>query len=134
MTLVVPNVGEDLILQYAVNKDAPEDLVLKLFKSDTTPAESDTAATFTESDWTGYSSSSLTGASWNATPGDPSQVDYAQQIFTSSADQAVQQNYGYFLVRTTGTELMWAERFTDGPYPIENDGDQIKVTPIFTGA
>ena len=24
---------------------------------------------------------------------------------------------------------MWGERFTDGPYPITNNGDVIKVTP-----
>lgn len=128
-TIVVPDVGEGIALQYIVNKDTPEDLVLKLYKSNTTPAETDTAATYTTADFTGYSNAPLTGASWSVTTGAPSHADYAQQTFTSSAAQTAQDVYGYFMIRTTSADLMLAERFTDGPYTIANDGDAIKITP-----
>jgi hypothetical protein len=132
MALLVPNNGEDIALQYLVNKDAPEDLVLRLFKSDTTPAETDTAGTYTEADFTGYSNVTLTGASWTVTPGAPTSASYAQQTFTSSAGSQNQPVYGYYLTRATSLDLVYAERFSDGPYTIVNNGDAIKVTPTIT--
>lgn len=132
MAGVLVNQGEDIMLQAAVNKLAGQNLVLKLFKSNTTPAETDTEATYTESTFTGYAAITLTGASWTATPGAPSQVTYAQQSFTSSADQTTEQCYGYMLVQVTSLKLVAVERFSDGPYPISFNGDIVKVTPKIT--
>jgi hypothetical protein len=129
MTLVLPNAGEVFMLSYFVNKSAPQDLRLRLFKSNTTPAETDTTATFTEADFTGYANVTLTGANWTVTGGDPTVADYAQQSFTSSAAQTTQNVYGYYMTRVTGGELALAERFPDAPYPIANNGDIIRVTP-----
>jgi hypothetical protein len=134
VTLLLPDVGEGLWLQYVVNKATPQDLRLRLFQSNTTPAETDVAGTYTESSFTGYANISLTGANWTITAGAPSHADYAQQSFTSSANQTAQQVYGYYLTRVTGGELMWAERFPDGPYPVSNNGDVIKVTPYIEQA
>lgn len=128
MALLVPNSGEGVMLNNIVNKTAPSNLTLKLYKSNTTPGEADTAATYTEADFTGYSAASLTGSSWTVTTGAPSYASYAQQTFTSSATQSAQSIYGYFVVNAAGT-LMWAEKFTDGPYSISNNGDAVKVTP-----
>lgn len=129
MTLLVPNVGEGRMLKAIVNHTAPENLVLRLFQSNTTPAETDTEVTYTQATFTGYSPLTLTGSSWTITEGAPSYAQYAQQTFTSSAGSQNQSIYGYYLVQTTSTILMWAERFTDGPYTIVNNGDAIKVTP-----
>lgn len=129
MALLMPNQGEVLTLEAIVNKTAGQNLVLKLFKSNTTPGDSDTEATYTEADFTGYSSITLTGANWTVTGGAPSEAAYAQQTFTSSATQTTQNIYGYYLVQVTSGKLVWAERFSDGPYPITNNGDIIKVTP-----
>lgn len=120
------------MLEALVNKTAPQTLVLKLFKSNTTPAETHTEADYTEADFTGYSSISLTGASWTISGTSPSQAAYAEQTFTSSAGSQNQNVYGYYIVQSTSGKLVWAERFSNGPYNIANSGDQIKVTPIFT--
>jgi len=132
MAILIPNGGEDFALQYFVNKASPQNLVLCLFKSNTTPAETDTIGTYTEATFTGYASITLTGASWTATPGAPSQVSYAQQTFTSSADQTTENIYGYYYKRVTGGELMGAERFSDAPWAITNNGDTAKITPVIT--
>lgn len=132
MTLLVPNGGEDLALQYLVNKAAPQNLVLRLFQNNITPAETDVVGTYTEATFTGYASITLTGATWTTTPGAPSQAAYPQQSFTSSAEQASQSIYGYYLTRLAGGELIYAERFTDGPYPVAHNGDVVKVTPQIT--
>lgn len=128
MPLLVPNVGEGAMLKAIVNHTAATNLVLRLYSSNTTPAETDTAGTYTEATFTGYTAATLTGASWSITEGGPSYAQYAQQTFTSSAAQS-QNIYGYYLQYTTSNILGWAERFSDGPYAITNNGDQIKVTP-----
>lgn len=133
MTLVVPDVGEDIMLQHALGKTAIENLTLKLYKNDITPGESDTAGTYTVADFTGYSNVTLTGASWTITPGAPSSAAYAQQTFTSSANQAAQTIYGYFVVGASSGTLYWSERFSSSQV-IQNNGDIIRITPQFTAA
>jgi hypothetical protein len=130
MTLVVPNAGEEKMLGNIVNKTAPENLVLKLFTNNVTPGETDTAATYTEASGSGYGSVTLTGASWSITPGAPSEAAFAEQTFTFTG--ALGNVYGYFIVETTSGVIKWAERFTGAPYNIQNNGDQIKITPKIT--
>lgn len=133
MTLVVPNTGEVIALEYLVNKNATQrDVIYNLYQSNTTPAETDTAGDYTAADFTGYSAITLTGASWTVTGGAPSDASYAQQTWTSSADQSAQTVYGYYVTRVTDADLVWAERFTSAPFVIENDGDTIKITPTIT--
>lgn len=133
MALLVPNNGEGDALEAFVAKTAATALILRLYTSNTTPAETDTTATYTEAAWTGYSAITLAGASWGSpSEGAPSSIAYAQQTFTSSAAQGPISNYGYFMTRTTSGRIALAERFSDGPYAISNNGDTIKVTPTIT--
>jgi hypothetical protein len=132
MAGVLVNQGETISLEALVNKTAPQTLVLKLFKSNTTPAEADTEGSYTEATFTGYGSISLTGANWVTTAGAPSDVTYPEQTFTSSANQSPELVYGYILVQTTSGKLVAAERFSNGPYTMQNNGDAIKVTPKIT--
>jgi len=130
MALLVPNDGESDGLSYFVNKTAPENLVLCLYTSNTTPAETDTTATYTEASGFGYANLTLTGANWTITPGAPSNAAYAQQTFTFTG--ALGNVYGYFLKRATSGKIAYAERFSDGPYNVTTNGDQIKITPVIT--
>jgi hypothetical protein len=132
MALLVPNQGETIALEAFVAKTAGQNLILNLYKSNTTPAETDTEASYTSADFTGYSAITLTAASWTTTPGAPSNVSYSQQTFTSSAGSQNQSVYGYYFTQVTSAKLTWVERFTDGPYVIVNNGDTIKVTPVLT--
>lgn len=133
MTLVFPNVGEEIALKALVNHTAPQNLVLRLFKNDKTPAEGDVAGDYTEADFTGYSAVTLAGGSWSYAAGNPGVISYAQQTFQSSADQSMQNIYGYYLTQVTSGILVAAERFASGPYPIKKNGDYIKPTPRITG-
>jgi len=47
MTLLAPNVGEDLMLKLITANAASEVLRLSLFDNDITPGETDTKATYT---------------------------------------------------------------------------------------
>lgn len=129
MALVVCNNGEGDALDGFTGKTALSTLVLRLFSSNTTPAETDTAATFTEYAATGYAAIVLTAASWTTVEGAPSQTSYAQQTFTmTGAGDA----YGYYMTRNTGGRLAIAERFTSAPFSIPAGGGTIKITPQVT--
>lgn len=128
MALVIPDVGEDIALKNLVNHTAPQNLVLRLFTNNVTPGESDTAGTYTEQSGSGYSAITLTGASWSVSGGVAS---YAQQTFTFTA--AASSVYGYYLTQATSGILVAAERFVSGaPFAINNNGDEIKITPTIT--
>jgi len=129
VTLLVPNVGEARMLKLILNNVSQEDVILKLYKNNVTPAEGDVASDYTVADFTGYASLTLTGASWSFTTGDPSYASYAQQSFTSTAGGQSQTIYGYFVVQASSGILLWAERFAGAPYAIVNNDDAIKVTP-----
>jgi hypothetical protein len=129
MTLVLPNVGEGLALKNFFNYEAPQNQNLRLFSSNTTPAEADVLGTYTEASGNGYAAQGLTGSSWSLTTGDPSYMSYAQQTFTFTG--AAGNMYGYHVNQASSTTLMYAERFSDGPYNIVNNGDAVKVTPRF---
>lgn len=130
MPLVVPNNGEGDALEYIVNRAAPQNLVMRLYSSNTTPAETDTAGTYTEFSATGYSAITLTGASWGApSEGAPSSIAFAQQTYTmTGAGDA----YGYYMTRASSGRIAWAERFTGAPFSIPSGGGTIKVTPQLT--
>ncbi len=129
MTLLVATVGANLALEHIVNKTAPENLILKLFKSNTTPANGDTAATYTEATFPGYAAITLTGASWGAASA--RSIAYAQQTFTCSG-VATDDIYGYYLVGATSTTLYWAERDASAPFAVRVSGDAVKITPTIT--
>jgi hypothetical protein len=129
MPLVVPNNGEGDALDAFVAKTAMTALILRLYSNNITPAETDTAATYTEYAATGYAAITLTGASWTTTEGAPSQTVFAQQTFTmTGAGDA----FGYYMTRTTGGRIALAERFTGAPFSIPSGGGTIKITPQIT--
>lgn len=131
MTILVPDSGENLILGMLVNKTAPQDLVLRLFKNNITPSETDTAATYTEADFTGYSAITLTGASWGSPSG--GSIAYAQQTFTASGSPN-NDVYGYYYTQVTSGILVMAERDSNAPFQVRNAGETIKITPTITAS
>jgi len=126
MTLLVPNVGEEIIMRNFLNIEAPQDLRLKLYSSDTTPAEGDTVGDYTEVSGGGYTDEAIVAGNWTVTPGDPTAGDYPEVTFAFTG--SVGNVYGYYIVQEVSGELMWSERFTNGPFNIQNPGDEIRVT------
>jgi hypothetical protein len=129
MTLVVATVGANLALEHIVNKTAPENLIVKLFKSNTTPAITDTAATYTEAVFPGYAAITLTGATWAAASA--RSIAYAQQTWTASG-VSVDDIYGYYIVGAVSGTLYWAERDASAPFAVRVAGDAVKITPALT--
>ncbi|MBA7586569.1 hypothetical protein ES695_00105 [Candidatus Atribacteria bacterium 1244-E10-H5-B2] len=129
--LVVPDVGEVLLLSYALNKVAATDVKLKLFTNDYTPVEGSVVANFTEAVAAGYTAIELAGASWTIeSDGGVTTATYAQQTFTFTAAST---NYGYYITNNDGSQVLWAERFSDAPHNIPSGGGTEKITVKLIG-
>jgi len=127
MALLVPDVGEVIMLSRILNKAATGDVKLKLYSNNYTPVEGSAIASFTECTASGYAAKTLAGATWTiTTSAGTTQAVYAEQTFTFTAAQTV---YGYFVTDTAGTGLLWAELFTGAPFNIPSGGGSVKVTP-----
>jgi hypothetical protein len=130
MSLLVPNQGESIALKALLNHTAPQNLVLRLYTNNKTPAETDTEADYTQASGSGYSAITLTGSSWTVTPGAPTSAAYAQQSFTFTG--ALGNVYGYYLTQASSGLLVYAERFASAPINIQNNGEKINITPTIT--
>lgn len=132
MSLVLADVGADLILNTFFNNTAAQNLKLKLFATNVTPADTDTVATYTEAAGGGYASKTLNNNSWTVNAANnPSDAVYAEQTFTFTGPLTTNTTvYGYYITDNAGTTLIWAERFGSSFVPT-NNGDMIKITPKF---
>jgi hypothetical protein len=151
MPLMVPREGDVQLLTDLLAGGALENWSLGLFHTNITPAETDTAATYTaaEATFTGYARKTLTrsvGAStWNAPvsqapSGSPawsnrtqvgrSQYGAAPQSWTcgTTGDTI----YGYFIVGATSGKLICTEAFST-PRALAS-GDTLSITPVFENA
>ena len=130
MAVVFTNAAEQVALENFINKTAPESLVLRLYSDNQTPAKTDVVGDYTEVSGSGYSAVTLTPSSFVLTPGDPSSAAYPQVTFAFNG--AAGNVYGYYVTRATTGDLMFANRFSNAPINIANNGDQIKVTITVT--
>lgn len=127
MTMNVPDVGENLVLEMMVNKTAAQNLVLRLFQNNITPSDTDTAGTYTEATFPGYAAITLAGASWGAASA--GSIAFAQQTFTISSG-GPQTVFGYYYTQLTSGILVAAEAQTS--FAFTNVGDNVKITPTIT--
>jgi hypothetical protein len=102
-----------------------ESATLKLYQSNTTVAETDVAATYTEANFTNYTSKALNGklsssAGWTLPASVAPTGAWSAESLVAEATQPSQSwtcgttgntIYGYFVVGATSNILWWAERF-----------------------
>jgi hypothetical protein len=100
------------------------DLVLRLYSNDIAPAETDTAARYSEVNGLGYAAITLAESDWTITEGPPAIARSAQKVITFTG--AAGWVYGYYLTRAGTGRIAFSERF-DKPVQILNNGDRIKV-------
>ncbi len=132
MTLTVPQASEVNMLKMIFNNVSPTEPILKLYVNNVTPGSSDTASTYTEMSTQNYSAKTVSGSSWSFTAASPSHADFAIQSWTFDGTGGTTNVYGYYVVKTSSGLLLYAERFTDGPYIITSNGDIINVTLYFS--
>lgn len=127
MSIVVPNVGEQVVLQDYL-QDGP--LTLKLYSNNYTPVEGSTAASFTEVSGGGYVAKTLAAIGWTITPADPSFATFIAQVFGfTGPTNAPGTIYGYYIVDASNV-VRWAERFPSAVVPFTPiAGSSINITP-----
>ncbi len=130
MAVVFTNAAEQVALENFINKTAPENLVLRLYSDNQTPSKTDVAGDYTEVSGNGYSAVTLTPGNFVMTPGDPSSAAYPQVTFAFTG--AAGNVYGYYVTRATTGDLMFANRFSNAPINIANNGDEIRITLTIT--
>lgn len=119
MPLQMVDNGELIALKALLGVQAQtEDLVVGLFVSNITPADTDTAATYTaiEAVGGGYGRKALAKGTWVVTA---NPVTYPAQTWTFTGplnNSAVV--YGYFILRATTLDLVYAENFGSGFQPV----------------
>jgi len=128
MANVIPRASELDALKYLTNSAVPEVLVLRLFSNDITPAQDDTAASYTEVTGGDYAGLELTN--WNdpvaGSGAAPSTITHPTATFTFSAGVGVV--YGYYMTRRNSGTIALASRF-DAPVTISTPGSSIEIDP-----
>lgn len=134
MALLVSNTAEGRMIRMIVNATTAqnENLSMRLFKSNTTPTSTMTLADYTEATFTGYSAVTATSGSWTINEGAPTSATQASATTFTCTAATSEAIYGYYLSQITSSQLMWSERFSDGPYTLTNNGDKIILTPQLT--
>lgn len=126
MALLVPDVGEAAMLDELLKNTTPEAQKLKLYESNTTPAEGDTLASYTQATISGYSAVTFTRGTWGAasTAAGTTTSTYPEQTFTFTGSGTV---YGYTIEKVTATTLLWSELIFSGGQAFIS-GDVLKLT------
>lgn len=132
--LVLADTGASQVLKKYFNGTTPaggNNLTLKLFCTNVTPADTNTASSYTECTGGGYAAITLTAGSWTeSNVGGIEQVAYAAQTFTFTGALTTNGTiYGYYVVDADNT-LIWAEALGSTFTPA-NNGDTVQITGKF---
>ena len=137
MALAVPICGEVRLLNMVLNTGSVnENPYLRLYTNSFDTANLNTLGITSLTDVTssagayGSTAKLCAGSMWSVVSGTPSQASFAEQTFTFTASFG--NVHGYYMVHSLTNILLFAEKFTGGPYNIVNSGDAIKVTPVLT--
>lgn len=127
---LVPNEGEARMAGLLVNASTvgPENLRLRLYKNDITPASTMTLSDYTEATFTGYSAVTLTSDSWTITQDELAQATQTSATTFSCSATTAETVYGYFVTGSASSTLYWSERF-DAAFQLVNIGDAVVPTP-----
>ena len=135
MATVMATTGLQYFAALAVNKDTPENLVIKLGKNDLTPDADSVAGDFTEATFTGYAELVTDPADWTVTVTDVAGVDRAVAThpaveFVSTASAQDEAIYTSYIVTETSNILIASDRFTAPQIArhIVNTGDKKVAT------
>lgn len=128
MLLVVPNIGERLLIDAGIGKSPATAWTLRLFTVISPALGRETeAADVTEASGGGYAGISLTAALWATLPGSPTETAYPNQTFTFTGPLAVNLNVlGYYVTDANGA-VVFAEMMT-APFTPTNNGDTLDIT------
>jgi hypothetical protein len=129
MTVIVGHSAKIIMISAVLNKVPAEDLILRLYQNDITPAPDYTTEDYIEVNSNGYGGQVLNANDWEITADDHVKAIHLPVHFTFTGETG--DIFGYYITQDVSGELMWAERFDNTIY-IRNPGDEIRVEPAIT--
>lgn len=135
---VVPDQGEVQMLAMLLGLAGQEpELDLRLYVNDRVPGIGDVLTDYDEMSDHGYAPIALPPSAWAVQPAQPGTNTPAlgrgaAQVFHFGAAGPPVLVYGYLIVAPVAARLWVAERFADGPYRVQNAGDEVTVEPTFS--
>jgi hypothetical protein len=112
--IVVTQAGAQVLLEKGLD-GLTATVDVHLYQNDYAPDPGTVLADFTEADYSGYTEETITPASWPIFFQGISQVVAVGPgiVFTPNASTIANVIYGYYVTDSTGTRLLWAERFAE---------------------
>lgn len=146
MSLLIPDEGKLQLGKDILGNAALENWFLDLYQNNHTPAETDTAASYTVATFAGYTQRTLirdtAGGHWSVptlvaptggwAPGGQTLVaesTYAIQTYLPTSAQTI---YGYYVTGVTSSKLIFAELYAAAKNL--TNGDTLNMTPRFGDA
>lgn len=125
MSMTFTQLGKTELLKRALHTSEPADLKIGLFTDNETPAFASVLSDFTEATEAGYAQITLDPADFVYTNPATTVIkgQYPKVTFSMTETGTY---YGFFVV--SGTTLIGAESFSDGPYVLGNAGGDVSVT------
>jgi len=109
-------------------------LTARLYKNNHTPADADTSANYTVANFDGYSEIDMGGWTAAILAANHALSQATPLVWICTGAGTPNDVYGWFVVVRGTNDLVWAERFTAAPLPMNQAGDQITVNPVITDA
>lgn len=131
MTLIVPDEGEIRLLDMLVNAVGMTNVRLRLFQNNITPDQDSVYATFTIATFSGYADTTPAMGAASTVSHKGKIVDGSARNFTHNGGGTANTIYGYYVVDTGTSKVLWAERFSSSQSMAAN-GDNIAITLAFT--
>jgi hypothetical protein len=122
----------ELLKRLLYGNASGENAKLRLYKTNVTPAEGDTTGSYTEADFTGYTTggvvltSSQSGSTWSVpttSSGTTSSTYGTTLTWSPTSSQTI---YGYLVVGATSGILWWSELFASSKNL--SSGDTLNLT------
>ena len=124
--------GEEEMFSRLVGKSSYQDWHLRLFITDRTPSKGDTIEQLEELSGSGYAPIVLEADDWTIdfSSGETKLSLSSTKTFTLTA--AVPEVHGYMITDPDKIFILYAEKFSDGPYVVPGGGDTIDIDATFT--
>lgn len=132
MSLIVPDVGEVVLLEMLRSGVPLTACSCYLFQNNMTPDQNTVLADLTQATFSGYAASVCNFGAATIVSHKGKIVGTAPLTFTHNGGGTANTIYGYYVKITTTSDLIYVERFSASQL-MTNNGDQIGITLSFTG-
>jgi len=131
VALVVPDVGEVILLDVMVNGDTLAGFECRLYQNNYTPVQGSVLSDFTVATFSGYAADWTTFGPASTVSNKGKIVATSPVVYVHNGGATSNTIYGYYIVDTVSNQVVWAEKFA-APQAVANNGDTISITLALT--